>query len=107
VLAVQHIDELGVVAAGNILDPGVRDAGDDDGVPPAGGLLEGGQVPGLPAGGLGAAHDPPQPGRPPGGPAQQVGDLGDVLVVLHGAILVHRGLPRAGGQQPIACSSAR
>jgi hypothetical protein len=30
-----------VMGAGNILDPGVRDVGDDDGVPPAGGFLEG------------------------------------------------------------------
>ena len=100
VLAVQHIDELGVVAAGNVLDPGVRDVGDDDGVPPAGGPLEGGQVPGLPPRRPGAAHDPPQPGRPSGGPAEQLGDLGDVLVLPHDSVLVQPGLPGGGGQQP-------
>ena len=34
------------------------------------------------------------------GPAEQVGDLGDVLVFLHDAVLVHGGLPGGGGQQP-------
>src|SRR5204863_8264733 len=100
-LAVQHVGELGVVAAGHAGDPACgRDVGDDDGVPPAGGALEGGQVPGLAAGGPGAAHDPPQPGGPVPGAAGQVGDLGDVLVGLDGAVLVHRGLPGGGGQQP-------
>jgi hypothetical protein len=90
VLAVQHVDELGVVAAGHAGYPaGGRDVGDDDGVPPAGGALAGGQVPHLAAGRFRAPHDPPQPIGPPGGPAQQVGDLGDVLVLLDGAVLVH------------------
>jgi hypothetical protein len=65
-----------------------------------GGALEGGQVPGLPPRRPGAAHDPPQPGGPAPGPAHQVGDLGDVLVLLDGAVQVHRGLPGGGGQQP-------
>src|SRR6266851_1115301 len=101
VLAVQHAGELGVVAAGHAADPaGGGDVGDDDGVPPPGGLLEGGQVPGLPPRRPGAPHDPPQPGGPAGGAGEQVGDLGDVLVLLHHSVLVHGGLPRGGGQQP-------
>ena len=40
--SVQHAGELGVVAAGHAADPaGGRDVRHDDGVPPAGGLLEG------------------------------------------------------------------
>ena len=35
-----------------------------------------------------------------GGPAEQVGDLGDVLVFLHDSVLVDGGLPGGGGQQP-------
>jgi hypothetical protein len=65
--------------------------------------LVGCQVLGLPPRWPGAAHDPPQPGGPTDGPAHQAGDLGDVLVVLHGAVPVHRGLPAAGG---FACSPA-
>jgi len=40
------------------------------------------------------------PAGPAPGPAHQVGDLGDVLVLLDGAVLVHGGLPAAAGQQP-------
>ena len=44
------VDVLGVVAAGDAADPGAGDVRADDGVPPAGLLLVGGQVP-QPAGG--------------------------------------------------------
>ena len=70
------------------------------GIPPAAGMfvtmmeyrqpvarLKGSQVPGLAARRHGAAHDPPQPGGPSGGPAQQMGDLGDVLVCAGGVFL--------------------
>jgi hypothetical protein len=53
VLAVRHVDELRVVTAQDAGDPGRRDVRADDGVPPPGGLLEGGQVPG----GLGVEFD--------------------------------------------------
>ena len=101
VLAVQHVDELDVVAprhAGYPADG--RDVGDDDGVPPAGGALERGQVPALPPRRLGAPHDPPQPAGPSGGPAEQVGDFGDVLVFLRGTVVVHRGVPGGGPHRP-------
>jgi hypothetical protein len=75
------------------------DVGDDDGVSSAGDALEGGQVPSLLARRLGAAHDPPQPIRPALGPAEQVGDLRDVLVVLDHPVLVDGGLS-GGRQQP-------
>jgi hypothetical protein len=69
VLAVQHVDELGVVAAGHADPAAAGMLVTMMGVPPAGGALEGGQVPGLPPRRPGAAHDPPQPGRPAGGAA--------------------------------------
>jgi hypothetical protein len=76
--------------------PGIPVAGmlvQDDRVPPAGGL-EGGQVAGLAPRRLGAPHDPPQPSRPVGGgPAGQVRDLGDMLVLLDMPVLVQAGLP--------------
>jgi hypothetical protein len=48
--AVDGVDVLRVVAAGNPGDAGVRDVDADDGVPPAGLILVGGQVRHLPAG---------------------------------------------------------
>lgn len=41
-----------------------------------------------------------------GGAASQMRDLRDVLVFLHGAVLVHR-IPPGTGNPAIACSSAR
>ena len=41
-----------------------------------------------------------RPPGPDGGAAQQVADLGDVLVFLHGAVLVHDCLLGTGRQQP-------
>jgi hypothetical protein len=38
--------------------------------------------------------------RPAGGPAEQVGTLGDVLALLHDPVLADGGLPADGGQQP-------
>jgi hypothetical protein len=79
----------------------------DDGVPPAGGALGGGQVSGLTARRPRAAPDPSQPGGPAPGPAEQVGDLGNVLVFLRESVLVHGDLPRGGWQQASASSSVR
>ena len=45
--------------------------------------------------------------RPPvGRPAHQVGDLGDVLVLLHGAVRSTAACHAAAGSSLIACSSA-
>ena len=106
-LAVQHVDELGVVAAGRAADPASGgDVGDDDGVPLLGGALEGGQVPCLAARRLGAAHNPPQPIRPGGAPAEQVGDLRDVLVFLDHPSWSTAACQAPAGSSPIACSSS-
>src|SRR5260370_8468946 len=79
-------------------EAGTARAGAVDRIPPAGGAFEGGELLQLSAGGPGAPHDPPQPPGPVTGPAVQAGDLGDVPAVLHGAVLVHGGLPGTGRQ---------
>src|SRR5215813_9310655 len=72
VLAVDDVDVLGMVAARDAADTGVRDVRADDGVPPPGVLLVGGEVAHLPAGRLDPADDPPQAIRPVPGAAHQV-----------------------------------
>ena len=54
----------------------------------------------MPAGRLDPAGDPPQPSGPVPGPAHQVRDLRDVLVLLDGAVLADAGLPRAARDLP-------
>ena len=80
--------------------PAVRDVRAGDRVPPAGLPLVVGQVPHVAAGRLHPAGDPPQAVGPVPGAAHQAGDLGDVLVLLGGAVLGGAGLPRACGDLP-------
>jgi hypothetical protein len=93
-LAVGDVNVLGVMAARDAGDPAVWDVGAGDRVPPAGLLLIGSQVRHLPAGRLCSAGDPAQPAGPLAGPGHQAGDLGDVLVLLDGAVLPGARLPR-------------
>src|SRR4051795_4567314 len=99
VLAVQDVDELRVMAAGDAADPAAGDAGAGHGVAPSGLLLVIGQVAHLPARRLHPAHDPAQAVRPVLRPGQQARDLRDVLVLLGAAVLAVPGLPRAGRNQ--------
>ena len=73
---------LVVMAGRDTADPAAGDVRADDGVPPAGLLLIGGQVAHLPTGRPGPAGDPAQPAGPVPGAAEQVRDLRDVLVRL-------------------------
>jgi hypothetical protein len=54
------------------------------------------QVPQVAAGRFDPVRDPAQAAGPVPGPGHQVRDLGDVLVVLGGAVLAGAGLPRVG-----------
>src|SRR5271170_7165162 len=74
VLAVHHVDVLGVVAAGDAAYPGTGDVRAGDGVLPAGLLFVAGQVSQVAAGRLDPAGDPAQPVRPVPGAAHQVRD---------------------------------
>jgi hypothetical protein len=92
-----------------------RDIGDDNGVPPAGAALEGSQV--LARLWDGLVRRPTATRRPGGGPAE-LGDLGDVLVLLHDAVwstaacqaaagAARRLLIGSGDGHPLVNSTAR
>src|SRR5689334_6415759 len=86
-----------MVAARDTGDARVRDAGADDGVLPAGLALVGGEVLHVAAGWLYPPCDPAQPAGPVLRACHEAGDLGDLLVLLGGAVLGDARLPRAGG----------
>ena len=96
-LAVHDVDVLGMVAARDADDPDAGDVRAGNRVPPPGLLLLVGEVPHLPAGRLDPPGDPPRAAGPVPGPAHQVRDLRDVLVVLGAAVLAGAGLPRVRG----------
>src|SRR5690348_3111919 len=100
VLAVQHVDELGMPAPGNAFQPFPGDIRAGNRVLPAGLLLIGGEVLQVPAGRPDPADDPAQAGRPVPGPAHQAGDLRDVAVVFGVPVLGDAGLPRLGRDLP-------
>src|SRR6185437_3723699 len=81
VVAVQGVDELGVVAARDLRYPGVGDVRAGDGVLPARLLLVGGEVLLVPARRLHPARNPAQPVWPAFRPGHEPGDLRDVLVL--------------------------
>src|SRR5450759_5302695 len=100
------VEELAMVAAGHAGDPGGGDVRADDGIPPSGGALEGGQLLRLAACGPGAAHDPPQALRPAGGPAHQVSDAVACRPAWTVPSWSAAACQAAAGSLAIACSSA-
>src|SRR5579859_4369311 len=92
-LAVEYVDVLRVVAAGDAADAVAGDVRAGDGVLPAGFLLVVRQVAQVPARRLHPAGDPAQSFGPVPGTCHQGGDLGDVLVLLCRAVLGGAGLP--------------
>jgi hypothetical protein len=71
----------------------------DDGVPPAGGAFQGGQVLAVSCGGPGPAYGQPQPGEPLLGAGVESGDFGDPGGCGGFAVLAQRVGPGVGGQR--------